>query len=93
MRERAGAMKWLGMTAAEQGQAIGAGELDPVELAEAYLDAATSHPMAPRIYARLTKDRARAEAIAAHDRARQGFRVGRSTAYRSPGRTFSTRQA
>ncbi|MEO0665089.1 MAG: amidase family protein [Pseudomonadota bacterium] len=69
-------MKWLGMTAAEQGQAIGAGELDPVELAEAYLDAATSHPMAPRIYARLTKDRARAEAIAAHDRARQGFRVG-----------------
>ncbi|MEM6895817.1 MAG: amidase family protein [Pseudomonadota bacterium] len=69
-------MEWMEKTAAEQGRAIGSGALDPVELTEAYLEAARTHPYGPRIYARLTETRARAEAIAAHDRAKGGFRIG-----------------
>ncbi|MEL6914846.1 MAG: amidase family protein [Pseudomonadota bacterium] len=69
-------MDWRDKTAAEQGRAIGAGTLDPVELAEAYLEAAAAHPLAPRIYARMTEDRARAEAGAARARARNGTRRG-----------------
>jgi len=66
---------WLGRTVADQGQAIGAGELDPVELAQAYLDAIAAHPMADRIYARLTPDRALIEAGAARSRALSGQRL------------------
>lgn len=69
-------MDWRGRTAAEQGRAIGTGALDPVDLTEAYLDAARDHPMSARIYARMTETRARAEAVAAHDRAKAGFRLG-----------------
>ncbi|MEL6691322.1 MAG: amidase family protein, partial [Pseudomonadota bacterium] len=69
-------MEWLTRTAADQGRAIGSGELDPVELAEAYLDAAANHPLSPRIYARMTKDRALAEARAAKARADAGQRLG-----------------
>ncbi|MEM1375156.1 MAG: amidase family protein [Pseudomonadota bacterium] len=69
-------MEWLGRSAAEQGRAIGTGTLDPVDLTEAYIDAAAAHPLAPRIYARMTEDRARAEAVAAHDRAKAGARLG-----------------
>ena len=69
-------MDWLKATAVEQGQAIMAGLLDPVDQTEAYLEAATRHPDGARIYARLTPERARAEAIAAHDRARAGLRRG-----------------
>ena len=69
-------MDWLRAPAAEQGRAILAGQISPVEQAEGYLEAATRHPYGKRIYARLTPDRARAEAIAAHDRARAGLRRG-----------------
>ncbi|MEZ5686670.1 MAG: amidase family protein [Paracoccaceae bacterium] len=64
-------MRKLG--AAEQGRLIAAGRLDPVALAEAYLEAAAA---APEIYARLTPERARAEAEAARKRAQAGVRRG-----------------
>ncbi len=67
---------WLNMTAAELGREIGAGRINPVDLAELHLDAIAKHPMADRIYARTTPARARAEAMAAHGRARRGFRKG-----------------
>lgn len=66
---------WLGRTAAEQGRAIAAGEVDPVDLTQAYLDTIAAHPMADRIYARTTPDRALAEAGAARDRAKAGQRL------------------
>lgn len=66
-------MEWRLAGAAEQGRAIAAGELDPVEQAEAYLEAARD---AGDIYARLTPERARDEAMAAHQRAKQGRRRG-----------------
>ena len=66
---------WLGRTAADQGRAIGAGDLDPVDLTHAYLDAIAAHPMASRIYARTTADRALAEAGAARTRAKAGIRL------------------
>ena len=58
-------MDWLKAPAAEQGRAILAGLISPVEQAEAYLDAIARHPYGKRIYARTTPGRARAEAIAA----------------------------
>jgi aspartyl-tRNA(Asn)/glutamyl-tRNA(Gln) amidotransferase subunit A len=63
--------EWLTTSASDMGRAIGAGRIDPVALAEAFLERA-----APRtdIYARLTAERARAEAQAARDRAREGRR-------------------
>ena len=67
---------WANMTAAELGRAIGTGRIHPVELVEAFLDAIDSHPLAPRIYARTTADRARAEAMAAASRAKTGLRRG-----------------
>ena len=66
---------WLGRTAADQGRAIGTGDLDPVDLTQAYLDAIAAHPMAARIYARTTPDRALAEAGAARSRAKAGMRL------------------
>ncbi|AXC48831.1 amidase [Paracoccus suum] len=69
-------MDWLKATAVEQGQAMMAGVLDPVDQTEAYLAAAAAHPYGTRIYARMTPERARAEAIASHDRARAGLRRG-----------------
>ncbi len=66
---------WLWMSAAALGRGIGAGEIDPRELARTYLDAAKSHPMGTRIYARLTENRAIAEADAAATRARNGVRL------------------
>lgn len=68
-------MEWQGKTAAELGRAIGAGEIDPVALATAFLDAAESHEFGNRIYARLTRDRALSEATAARDRANSGQRL------------------
>lgn len=66
---------WLERTAADQGRAIGAGELDPVDLTQAYLDAIAAHPMADRIYARTTADRALSEARAARARAQADQRL------------------
>jgi aspartyl-tRNA(Asn)/glutamyl-tRNA(Gln) amidotransferase subunit A len=68
--------EWLQAGAAELGREIGAGRADPVELAEAFLAAAAAHPDCARIYARLTPDRARAEAEGARARAKAGTRRG-----------------
>jgi aspartyl-tRNA(Asn)/glutamyl-tRNA(Gln) amidotransferase subunit A len=67
---------WLKMTASDLGRGIGAGEIDPIELCEVYLAAINAHEFTDRIYARLTEDRARAEAAAASDRAKKGVRRG-----------------
>lgn len=69
-------MDWLRRSATEQGRAIMAGLLSPIELVETYLHAIAGHPYGGRIYAHVTADRARAEATAAHDRARAGLRRG-----------------
>ena len=66
---------WLWMTAADLGRGIGAGEIDPIALTETYLAAIDAHPEAYRIYARVTHDRARAEARAASLRATSGHRL------------------
>ncbi|MEL6640464.1 MAG: amidase family protein [Pseudomonadota bacterium] len=68
--------EWLWMTAADLGRGIGAGEVDAVALTETYLEAIAAHPMADRIYARTTPERARAEAQAAAQRAATGMRRG-----------------
>jgi aspartyl-tRNA(Asn)/glutamyl-tRNA(Gln) amidotransferase subunit A len=70
------AKNWQNLTAAELGREIGAGRIHPVDLAEQHLDAIANHPLGERIYARTTAARARAEAMAAHGRARRGFRRG-----------------
>ncbi|QFU09915.1 Glutamyl-tRNA(Gln) amidotransferase subunit A [Rhodobacteraceae bacterium THAF1] len=67
-------MDWLRVSASELGRGIGAGQIDPVELCEAHLDAIADHDLSDRIYARTTPDRARAEAMAAAGRARNGVR-------------------
>jgi aspartyl-tRNA(Asn)/glutamyl-tRNA(Gln) amidotransferase subunit A len=67
---------WRWMTAADLGRAIGAGDIDPVALTDVYLDAIDAHEFRDRIYARVTHDRARAEAAAASARAKSGFRRG-----------------
>ncbi|OUS07534.1 amidase [Rhodobacterales bacterium 52_120_T64] len=67
---------WLRMTACDLGRGIGAGEIDPIDLCEAYLTAINAHEFTDRIYARLTQDRARAEAAAASERAKKGVRRG-----------------
>jgi len=69
-------MQWHGNSLAELGREIGKGHLDPVDLAEAFLDAAEAHEFGDRIYARLTRDRALAEAKAARARAKAGQRLG-----------------
>ncbi len=65
---------WLGQSAADLGRGIAGGRIDPAELTQAFLDAIAAHPDAARIYARLTPDRALAEAGAAARRARSGHR-------------------
>lgn len=65
---------WLIMTATALGTGIGKGEIDPVDLCETYLGAIEAHPLRDRIYARVTHDRARAEAQAARARAKSGQR-------------------
>ncbi len=66
---------WLWQSASELGRGIGNGAIDPVALTQTYLDAIEAHPFRDRIYARVTADRALAEAQAAADRARAGFRL------------------
>lgn len=67
--------KWAKQSAADLGRGIGAGQIDPVALTKHFLDAIQSHPMADRIYARVTPDRALAEANAASERAILGRRL------------------
>jgi aspartyl-tRNA(Asn)/glutamyl-tRNA(Gln) amidotransferase subunit A len=66
---------WLGMTAAALGRGIADGRIGPVALTETYLAAIDAHPYRDRIYARVTADRARAEARAAEARAKAGHRL------------------
>ena len=65
---------WGHKTAAELGREIEKGRINPVELTEHFLDAIAAHPLAPRIYARTTETRARAEAMGAASRAKSGLR-------------------
>lgn len=67
---------WLWMSMGDLGRGIGRGEIDPVALTETYLAAINAHALKDRIYARLTEDRAMAEAEAAAERARAGHRRG-----------------
>ena len=66
---------WLSTSAADLGRAIASGEIDPVALTQTYLDAIDAHPLRDRIYARVTHDRALAEAKAAAARAQSGHRL------------------
>ena len=68
--------QWLNKSASEQGRAIAAGKLCPLDLTEAYLAAIDAHPYGSRIYARITERRALTEAMAARSRAKSGFRRG-----------------
>ncbi|MCG6902577.1 MAG: amidase [Rhodobacter sp.] len=68
--------EWLWKSAADLGRGIASGEIDALSLTETYLAAIAAHPLRDRIYARLTEDRALAEAKAAGERARLGQRRG-----------------
>lgn len=67
--------EWLWMTAADLGRGIGAGEIDPVALTECYLAAITAHEHGEATYARVTAERALAEAGAAAERAKARQRL------------------
>jgi aspartyl-tRNA(Asn)/glutamyl-tRNA(Gln) amidotransferase subunit A len=67
---------WMTMTAADLGRGIGRGEIDPVALTEAFLNAIEGFEARDRIYTTVTKTRARAEAQAAAERAKAGLRLG-----------------
>ena len=67
---------WQTMTACDLGRGIGDGQIDPRALTETYLTAAREHAFRETIYARVTQNRALAEASAAADRARAGTRRG-----------------
>ena len=67
---------WLWMSMGDLGRGIAAGEVDPLALTETYLSAIKAHRFRDRIYARLTEDRALAEAEAASKRAKSGHRRG-----------------
>jgi len=67
---------WLFQSATELGKGIERGEIDPLALAETYLDAIDSHPLRDSIYTVVTRDRAMNEARAASDRARNKLRLG-----------------
>jgi aspartyl-tRNA(Asn)/glutamyl-tRNA(Gln) amidotransferase subunit A len=66
---------YLDKSAGDLGRAIGAAEVDPVDLVRAFFDRIDAHELTDRIYARLTRDRALAEAQAASVRARNGQRL------------------
>jgi aspartyl-tRNA(Asn)/glutamyl-tRNA(Gln) amidotransferase subunit A len=69
-------VEYTEMSMSDLGRAIGTGDVDPRDLAAAFLDMAKAHPFADRIYARMMEDRAMAEAEAAYGRARDGVRRG-----------------
>lgn len=68
--------EWRSMEAGALGRGIAEGRIDPVDLAETFLEAIGDDPVGPLAYARTTPERARAEARAARDRARSGTRRG-----------------
>ncbi len=59
-------------TAAVLGKEIASGRIDPVDLAQTFLDAIGADPAGDLIYARLTPDRALAEAEASRARVKSG---------------------
>lgn len=65
-------MDYSKMTAAALGRAIADGKADPMEITGHFLDRTNTHSRADEIYARLTAERAIAEAKAASVRAREG---------------------
>lgn len=65
---------WQKMSAGDLGRGISEGRIDPVELAECFLQASADSPFGTRIYARMTPERALSEARAARDRACNGLR-------------------
>ena len=65
---------WRKMTALALGEGIETGRIDPRDLTETFLAAASTHPERDRIFTKLTPERARAEAEAARARARNGVR-------------------
>jgi aspartyl-tRNA(Asn)/glutamyl-tRNA(Gln) amidotransferase subunit A len=67
-------MDFTTATAADLGRAIEAGRADPREVTEACLAAIAEHPLRDRIYTVVTHERARAEAVAAAERAKAGLR-------------------
>ncbi|MCZ4351874.1 amidase family protein [Roseovarius aestuarii] len=67
---------WLTTSAAELGDGIEAGRIDPQALCEMYLEAIDTHPDSARIYSSVTHSRARLEARGAAERARAGLRRG-----------------
>ncbi|MEM8978331.1 MAG: amidase family protein [Pseudomonadota bacterium] len=67
--------QWRKLSATQLGAAIGAGEIDPVDLTNFFLETIAAHPLTPRIYADVTADRARIEAKAAQARAQSGRRL------------------
>lgn len=67
---------WCEKTAADLGRAIGAGEIDPVTLAQVFLEAIDAHPAKDDIYSTVTPERAMAEATAAKARADMNQRLG-----------------
>ena len=66
---------WLGKSAADLGRAIADREIDPVDLTHAFLERMDRHDLTDRIYARVTAERALAEAGAASARAKTGQRL------------------
>ncbi|MEM9968250.1 MAG: amidase family protein [Pseudomonadota bacterium] len=66
---------WLWMRASDLGRGIARREIDPVALCKTYLDAIDTHPLRDRVYARVTAERALAEAEAAAQRAQSGHRL------------------
>lgn len=74
--ERLSMLETSALSLCDLGRAIGAGKLCPVALCDAYLARIEDHPLGTRIYARLTPERARAEAMAARARAKAGTRRG-----------------
>ncbi|MDU9005112.1 amidase [Sedimentitalea todarodis] len=66
---------WLTQSAGALGRGIAGGDIDPVALTQTYLDAIDAHPLRDRIFARVTHDRAMAEARAAKERAQSGRRL------------------
>jgi aspartyl-tRNA(Asn)/glutamyl-tRNA(Gln) amidotransferase subunit A len=67
---------WHEMSALELGQGIGAGRIDPRELARYFLDRTKASPHGKDVYIALTEARALAEADAAAARQKAGLRRG-----------------
>ncbi|MDE0046718.1 MAG: amidase family protein [bacterium] len=65
-------MMWHDMTALQLGREIAGGVIDPVDLAEHFLERIATLDAEGRIFIRLSEDRTRAEAQAARRRQRQG---------------------